>query len=823
MKTNIHKNGLSLVELIISISIFSIVVASLSYFSIDAYRGNENASKRIVAANMLQEITYGLISIKNNNWASIINNTGGMKRLVYSNNKYSLEPGNEVKDGFTISITIEPVFRDNNDNIVFIDGSLDARTRAVNISVSWSDISNQTQTLESKLFINNWNSYTWKQTTKSDFDLGTYTSTVSNTNGDGEVQLQVVAYPDWCKPTLSLSSMDLPGSAIATSVQAIEGEAFIGTGSGSSSINFMDIGISNTQPPIASVSSTYTGNKANTVFGESNFAYLATESDTKEVIILDITGSTPIESGYFNAPGTANGKSIYVKENKGYLTTIDNKLYIFDLSSKAGSRPQLGVKTLMGEGSEVQIVGNYAYVSLTGGAHVELQVLDITNPANIVTTGVGNTSQSDASDLFIDPTGSRAYVGTASSSTEKEFIIFDTSNKPATLNQVYFQESGGSVSIEAENFHSNISRSGKTWVTDTSNNPTGASGSTFITASPDTGSNITSDYFNTSPELGYRVKFTNTGTYYFWVRAYANNSGNNNIHGGYDGANYPNIESISTTNYNSWRWFRGSIDITTAEMHWINVWMQDDGFRLDKIYLTTNSSYTPTGTGPAESAIVSENFLMPSIHRQLGQYETSGMSINGITVVEDNTRAILVGTGGQEYQVLNIENESNPVKCGGLDINSGINSISSVKENDSDAYSYIITRETGSEFRIIRGGPGDGGVGPGTIYAITGSYISQIFDTGSTFTTYLNLKPKYQKPTNTNIQVQVRTGDTIPELNTNNWFGSDGTAATYFTEQGGSFIPITTQGKRYIQFLVLFSSDSNDTPRFESLEIDYQL
>ncbi len=36
-------------------------------------------------------------------------------------------------------------------------------------------------------------------------------------------------------------------------------------------------------------------------------------------------------------------------------------------------------------------------------------------------------------------------------------------------------------------------------------------------------------------------------------------------------------------------------------MRTVNVWVQEDGIFIDKIVLTTNSSYTPSGTGPAES------------------------------------------------------------------------------------------------------------------------------------------------------------------------------------------------------------------------------
>jgi hypothetical protein len=44
------------------------------------------------------------------------------------------------------------------------------------------------------------------------------------------------------------------------------------------------------------------------------------------------------------------------------------------------------------------------------------------------------------------------------------------------------------------------------------------------------------------------------------------------------------------------------LTVPTAGLHIFNLWMREDGFAVDKVVLTpTNSIYTPTGTGPAES------------------------------------------------------------------------------------------------------------------------------------------------------------------------------------------------------------------------------
>ena len=44
-----------------------------------------------------------------------------------------------------------------------------------------------------------------------------------------------------------------------------------------------------------------------------------------------------------------------------------------------------------------------------------------------------------------------------------------------------------------------------------------------------------------------------------------------------------------------------TINVTSAGLHTIHIWMREDGFRFDKLLLTTNQGYTPGGAGPAES------------------------------------------------------------------------------------------------------------------------------------------------------------------------------------------------------------------------------
>ena len=46
-----------------------------------------------------------------------------------------------------------------------------------------------------------------------------------------------------------------------------------------------------------------------------------------------------------------------------------------------------------------------------------------------------------------------------------------------------------------------------------------------------------------------------------------------------------------------------TINVTEAGLHTLHLWIREDGLRLDRILLTTDSGYNPIGNGPPESSI----------------------------------------------------------------------------------------------------------------------------------------------------------------------------------------------------------------------------
>jgi hypothetical protein len=167
-----------------------------------------------------------------------------------------------------------------------------------------------------------------------------------------------------------------------------------------------------------------------------------------------------------------------------------------------------------------------------------------------------------------------------------------------------FVESGGLVVMEAEHYHETIARSNHSWnqVSDGA-----ASGGAVVVAAPNNNTNLDTGYTTTSPELRYKVKFTTTGTYHVWLRGSGATADDDSAHVGLNGTGPASADRISSFS-SSLSWSKNTMDgpvativVSTPGVHTFNIWMREDGFRLDKIILTTNANATYSGPGPAES------------------------------------------------------------------------------------------------------------------------------------------------------------------------------------------------------------------------------
>lgn len=177
----------------------------------------------------------------------------------------------------------------------------------------------------------------------------------------------------------------------------------------------------------------------------------------------------------------------------------------------------------------------------------------------------------------------------------------------ASVSRGAFEAQQGRVVIEAEHFDDDRSYNNQRWTVQ--RDKTGYTGDGAIVVAPDRGVRIRSRYNKRSPEVTYPVFFEEPGRYYVWMRVWANDNNSNSAHLGINGAANRSSSYIGTESYREWVWTRerqdsddyARIDVSTAGMKEINVWMREDGLYIDRIILTKDRRYRPEGAGPAES------------------------------------------------------------------------------------------------------------------------------------------------------------------------------------------------------------------------------
>ncbi len=249
--------------------------------------------------------------------------------------------------------------------------------------------------------------------------------------------------------------------------------------------------------------------------------------------------------------------------------------------------------------------------------------------------------------------------------------------------------------------------------------------------------------------------------------------------------------------------------------------INDTGTRA---YVITGASSGQSEVFVVDTSTKSENPASPVVFPVVSEYDTNGMDPRGIAVVPGN-KMIVVGSGGEQYQVVDIANESNPSRCGGLTNPNGASTIyalATVVEEDYDSYSYLLTNDMWGEFQIIEGGPG------GAI-SFNGTFTSQIFSAGRE-TAFNRYDVDADIPLNTQIGYQFAVANPVSgncqEVDYE-FLGPDGSGSTYFSEESGA-IPLLTSGNGYenpgscIRYRVRMSStDLSQTPVFNSIYINY--
>lgn len=428
--------GQLLVELMMAIALSMLLLPAL-FAGITASRGGKAQQiQREQAVTLLREGQEAIRSIRGNGWTTFA--VDGTYHPLISGSQWSLANGSETINGITRQIVISDVYRDINGTIVASgSGALDTSTKLATTTVSWTQPYSSSINATSYLtrYLNN-SSFT--QTTYADFNAGTNSgTTVATTSGssipnDGQVQLGAGGGGDWCKPGTSVvATYDLPGQgvvqAISATTSATQDVAYTTTGGNASGDAVDGLTISHASPPVVANQSSNSEAKAYGIFVDNTNSYVYfNENNPPNHTVRIAQASNLSDVGYFDV-NHGTGSSIYVSGNTGYVT-VGTTLYSFDVSSKNGSRSQLGSVNLAGTGNRVVVIGTNAYVA-TSNTTSQLQIINVSNPSSMsVTKSINVGNGLGGVDVFVNNTQTYAYLVTSYSSGKNDFYIIDLTN-----------------------------------------------------------------------------------------------------------------------------------------------------------------------------------------------------------------------------------------------------------------------------------------------------------------------------------------------------------------------------------------------------------
>ena len=454
----IKPQGHILVEVLLAMSLFVIIATAVLGGFISVRDGKVTQKQTLIAKGYADLAIEALRSVRERDWKLVATNGTFHPNLTGSTWELLPNQGPDVA-GYRTQIVISDVSRDplpsspDFGDVISVDGGVDMASKKAVTTVSWGLASRQ-RISYTQFLTRLENNSSFEHTTCGDFDGGNTAGTVvqyeseeecqsGDTSKDGEIVLAPGGFGNWCSPVgPSITQVDLHRQGVPTTIWAFRtdedgttfNEVFAGTGGNASGTPFTNTKIAGNNPDITTstlgdyqVSPTQ---KANSVFGTGDYAYVATDKQSTAMMILDLhqftnppTNSLYKRVGEFNSGDPSDANSVYVVGSEAYLTT--NKLYIIDVTDKT-SPSKLGSFSLDGTGTKVVVVNNVAYVGISGSS-TKLEIVDVADSAHPTLLGkLVDASLSSVRDVYVKSDGSRAYIVTDISSSKSEFFIVNT-------------------------------------------------------------------------------------------------------------------------------------------------------------------------------------------------------------------------------------------------------------------------------------------------------------------------------------------------------------------------------------------------------------
>lgn len=285
---------------------------------------------------------------------------------------------------------------------------------------------------------------------------------------------------------------------------------------------------------------------------------------------------------------------------------------------------------------------------------------------------------------------------------------------------VYQQGANDYVSMETENMDAGVNKSDHNWSKSVGSYSNGLA----MTTSPNGAGGVNGSVTSTSPELDYYINFNKTGTYYVWVRGKGGGN-DDSVYAGLDGSVSSTFLGTSGTSLvwskTDYNYINVTVNVASAGFHTFTLWMREDGTIVDKILLTTNASYVPSGNGPNPSTRSTTTTNPPADNSCTSfTYSSWSTCTNGQqsrTVTSSTPSGCSGGVApGPLTQSCTTNNPNPPAAC--TDSDNGLNYfVAGVTNSTNGDFEDYCTDNVLSEYRCLND------LVNSTTYTCTGDYV----------------------------------------------------------------------------------------------------
>lgn len=426
-----HQKAQSLIELLIALGVFVLVVSSINFLSLDTYIADRAGGERTQATFLAKEGIEASKSISNNSWGDL---SLGNHGISISDEHWVFQgTADDVSDQLTQGARVIIVEQDEICNL---------NCKKITSQVTWNLTNTRPQTVTLVTYLTNLFSHNWTQTLLADFDLGKRNSVQTTEVGDGEVKLSLVG--DWNNASV-VANFNTDANGDIRDIFINNNIAYVITmnngGGGEEEFFVLDISdISNGNINLLGSADlgTELGNDARSFHVSGNYAYIASDDNNAELMVVRLTDYTVVNQ--YDVPVNVNGLDVFVVDGVAYLTTNVNnseEFYVLDVSNPEGEITQLNSLEIDATINKIDIVGNYAYLA-TEGNNKELSVVRLTDNTEVNTFDMAGNGDMTSVQVI----GDIAYMGRESSG-ESEFYTLDITDPEGVITEIDSINLGG--------------------------------------------------------------------------------------------------------------------------------------------------------------------------------------------------------------------------------------------------------------------------------------------------------------------------------------------------------------------------------------------